>query len=386
MQTQNDTELETLNRDLNKAVNRRKWSMIRQRTVPLVAAPIAVGTGLLAGLMGAWDYLPPLMQKYGTIAAAGAFSLAAVNSMAKPLFNKAASPFITKDIAAQEIDNDIGSTRSPTQTLRDHASKFNPDGADRIWELNLKQIWNKFSDKIKDQKFELGHAPYYTKSKSRAALHAAAITGFVAATSLTNVTVQDFRDALAYQPPPPALAYKAWVTPPNDVPQAPIYQDGMLRTAVEEQRNLSLSAHEGSVLSIVTYERQGEIMVNGVRLEPIVVEQDEDNNRNRSNIEEFTYNVPLDEGEIMISIEGTEFRFDVTPDEPPEVNIISAERDAENPGSVVLEYTIKDDFGATGADISIGIRGPNGERLTPLAPNVVIPPIAIPHTDRPDGP
>lgn len=386
MQSQNDTELDTLHYDLNKAVNRRKWSMIRQRTVPLIAVPVAVGTGVLAGLMGVWDYLPPMMQKYGTIAAAGAFSVAAVSSLAKPIFNKAASPFISKNDAAREIDNDIGSTRLPTQTLRDHASKFNPGGADRIWELNLKQIWSKFSDKIKDQKFELGHAPYYTKSKSRAALHAAAITGFVAATSLTNVTVQDFQDALAYQPPPPALAYKAWVTPPNDVPQAPIYQDGMLRTALEEDRNLSLRAHEGSVFSIVTYERQGEITVNGVTLQPLPVEEEEGSNRRRAGIEEFSYAIPLDEGEVMISIEGVEFHFDVTPDEPPEVNIISAERDAENPGSVVLEYTIKDDFGATGADISIGIRGPNGERVTPLAPNVTIPPIAIPHTDRPDGP
>lgn len=386
MQDNIDTELETLQRDLNKSVNRRKWSMIRQRSVPLIAAPIAVGTGVLAGLMGAWDFLPPLMQKYGTMAAAGAFTVAAATSIARPIFNKAASPFISKNDAARAMDKDIGSDSSPTRTLRDQVSDFNPDGADVIWSLNLKQIWNKWSDKIKDQKFELGHAPYYTANKTRAAVHAGAIAGFVAATSLTNVTLQDFQDALAYQPPPPALVYKAWVTPPNDVPQAPVYQDGMLRTALEENRNLSLDAHEGSVFSIVTYERAGEITVNGVAIQPQATAPEEQGNRRRSDIEEFTYVVPLEEGEVLISIEGESFHFDITPDEPPLVNIISAEPDPENPSSVILEYSIQDDFGATGADISIGIRNRDGRRVEPLAPSIAIPPIAIPHSDRPDGP
>jgi hypothetical protein len=94
----------------------------------------------------------------------------------------------------------------------------------------------------------------------------------------------------------------------------------------------------------------------------------------------------LDEGDVDINIEGHSYHFDVTPDNAPSIEIINAAPDERDPSSLVLEYNIRDDFGAAGAEITIGVPGADGRSTRPLLPSVQIPPSAIPHSDRPDGP
>lgn len=380
----NDT-IETIQKDLNKAVNRRKWSTIRQRAMPIIALPVAVSAGLFTGLAGSWEHLTPLAQKIAVMGSAGIFAATTAFSTMKPLFNKSASPFVSKRDAARLIDKDINEGINPAQTLLSDISEHNPQGANQIWKLELKRIWREWSDPIQNQKFELGHAPYYTKNKTRALLHGGAVAASIAAASLTNVTFNDFETAWMYEPPPPKLLYTAWVTPPDGVPEAPLYQDSMLDAALEDGENTSLAAHEGSVFSIITYERQGEIRVNGEVINPDTTDAGNAVSQTQE-ISEFSYTIPLDDNEVSISIEGVDFVFSVTPDNAPDIDIISTQTSEASPNNVTIEYTIEDDYGVTDAELSIGITDENGRTIRPLAPSVSIPEILIPFSDRPDLP
>lgn len=380
------TDIDILQNDLNRSVNKRKWSTIRQRTLPMFARPIALGAALFAGLAGMWEYLDPLAQKYAVISSAAMLTAGTAASLITPFFNKNSSPLVSKNDAAKFIDNDISDKSNPAQTLMDKIVNNGPADSKQIWGLELKRIWKNWSGQITSQKYELGHSPYYTNSTGRTVLHTGALAAAVSAALMTNVTLNDFNQAWQYQPPPPPLLYTAWVTPPDGVPSAPLYQNNMLQTALEEGRNESLAAHEGSVLSIVTYDRQGEITVNGVRIDPDPIEANESNAGALEEISEFRYTIPMSEEGISISIEGHDFIFDMTPDNNPSINILSTQTDENSPNNVVIEYEIQDDFGATGADLSIGIIDENGNAIQPLVPSLNIEGIPIPYSDRPDGP
>ncbi|MFP4314520.1 MAG: DUF4175 family protein [Alphaproteobacteria bacterium] len=381
-----DQDIINLHTELNNAIATRQWSTIRQRTLPMIARPVVLGASLFAGLAGLWEHLEPMAQKFGVMGAAGALAAGTAASLIAPLFNKESSPIVTPKDAVRMIDQDINHVSKPTQTLRGKIARHSASGAEQMWNLELKRIWKEWSGPITNQKKELGHSPYYTQNTARTVLHSGAIAAAVSAALLTNVDIDDFKQAWQYETPPPPLEYSAWVTPPEGVSVAPLYQDSMLQNALEEGQNDSLPVHEGSVFSIITHDRAGEITVNGDAINYEGFNEEDNTNNPRAEAEEFSYSIPLDAGNVNISIEGDNFTFVVTPDENPSIDILSVQPDAESPNNLVIEYIIEDDYGASSADVTIVIKDDDGNIIKPLVPSLEIPPIPIPHSDRPDGP
>lgn len=377
-------EMSAINKSFSKAVSKRQWSMVREKAIPLIIPPVVVAGGLFAAMLGAWDVLPAMGQKIAVMGSAAASAATGLWSLSK-LFNKNSSPFISKKRAINAIDDDIGGDAMPARKMVDKPAAIDKEGWDDMFDLRKKQVWSEHGEQISNQKRKIGLGQYYNNGKSfKAIAHGAVLSAAIATASFNgDGALQKFTDAWNYVPPPPPLSYTAWVTPPSRISDAPIYQDGMLKATLSE--NEDLPAHEGSILSIVTDDRAGDIFVNGTLLQPEETPADLRNGNNNAPVR-FTYTVPLNEGDITINIEGHIYNFDVTPDNPPNIEILNSHTDDLDPNSLVLEYTITDDFGAAGAEINIGVRNKDGKPAAPLLPSAQIPPIAIPHDDRPDGP
>lgn len=375
-------EIDRIKKSFKKATDKRQWSMAREKAIPIIIPPVIVAGGLFAAMLGAWDVLPAMGQKIAVMGSAAATAATGLWSLTK-VFNKNTSPFVSQKKAIRAIDEDIGDDSMPASKMADTPASDNIDGWSDIFELSKKKIWDKHGDAISNQKRKSGLGKYYNNGKSFKALsHGVVLSAAIATASLNgDGALQKFTDAWNFTPPPPPLSYTAWVTPPSRITDAPIYQDGMLKSTLAEDEYLP--AHEGSILSIITDDREGEILINGQRLQPETLPLEAQQNRSTTR---FTYTVPLDEGDVNINIEGHVYNFSITPDNPPDIEIINSHPDDLDPNSLVLEYTITDDFGAAGAEISIGVRDKEGNRAAPLLPSAQIPSITIPHTDRPDGP
>lgn len=363
-----DPELSTIQRQFRKAVNIRKWSMVRERLVPRVMPPLMVGSAFATTLMlNVWEQLPPQGRMVGMLAFAGL-------ALSAPFWNrKTGAPFVSEEEAIRAIDRDIGGEDDlPARVFSDTHSAHNKSGNPRVIEAGKKQKWEEWGAEIRNQKRRSGFGPYYGgEDKSKATFHLALLFTAVGLYPFMGDNLDDkWQIATDWTVPPPPLVYKASITPPDRIEGVRVYTDLMLKDAIASGD--PVEAHDHSTLSVVTYDRPASITVNGAALEPV-------SDKDRTGGDIYRYEAALTPETKTVSIDEYSFSLDINPDHGPRVKIHNATPDKNSPGSLRLEYSITDDHGAVGADARIGIPDENGQVRKPALESNNLPPMTLPH-------
>lgn len=364
-----EQDISALKRAFNRAINKRKWSMIRERIVPRIVPPVMVGAAFTTTLfLNVWEHLPPQARMAGMLAFAGAF-------MASPLIHrKTGSPVVRREEAIRAIDRDIGDGKDiPARNFSDSLHENAQSEHRPTWDAYKRQIWEKWGDKIIRQKRKTGFGAYYSANKHRAPLHAALLlaTAGLAVPYGGNLS-DNWKTATDWTVPPPPLVYSVTITPPDQIEGELVYTDAMVRKAMNEGN--ALQPHESSQLSIVTYDRPATVIVNGQTLEPLPQEAQ----TVRRDEKAFIYETVLETTTKEIVIDDYRIPVDISPDDAPRVNILGAEPNTNSPTSLELNYSISDDYGATGADATLAIPGANGQSVAPVLDSNKLPQITLP--------
>lgn len=380
---QHDT-IDTMTSRFNRAIRIERGSMIAEKIVPLILPTAAVAGASYSALLSAWDYMPPYAQQLGVIGALAAIGATSTYSLIRTFGKKSNSPFIGKKQAIDSIDRAIGAGEKPAARIADHAfSASNNPEKEAVFNFEKLLTWKKWKDKIEDRSFKTGLGAYYKDKNLRAGSH----IGIAAATALSASLLgegafQKFEDALYWTPPPPPLQYHVWVTPPRGIEGANGYLQEALDIAAEH--NLALSVHQGSVLSVITYDRTARITAGGEEILPLVSSAPAPatpQNRERNQGISYTYEIPFTGAaeNLGITIEDYTLNFVITPDNAPELRIIEVAPNASNAGQTDIEYSIRDDFGVSSVEIR-----PKDQRLLPSAvlPTITLP-TAPPSNDTP---
>lgn len=367
------TAVNALKKQFDRAVNIRKWSMVRERIVPRVMPPLVLGTAFTTTLFfNLWQHLPPQGRMAGMIAFAGALALS-------PFLNKVGSPLVTRKDALRAIDSDINDPHhEPAREFADVLSKEDADHKSLIWAAQKQKIWDRWSEQFTDQHRKTGFgAYYYGENKNRAPIHMAIV--FTAACLypvLGGNLEQGWSTATDWTVPPPPLVYSATITPPERIEGEQVFTDLMIKAAIEG--NQTITPHERSTLSIITYDRPAHITLNGTPLTPLPPQDIAERVRTTGgNI--FVYQTELGTDSQTVTIDDFTVTLDIKEDNAPRVRVHSAAPDRNDPTSLRLDYSITDDYGAIGADAEIGIRGSDGQTIPPVMESNQLPTLTLPY-------
>lgn len=361
-----DPELNVAQDAFEEAVQIRKWSMIRERTIPRIMPPLAVTSVFATSLfVDVWSHLPPQGRMVGMIAFLGAMA-------ASPFINrKSGSPIVKDQDAVQAIDQDInGKGYKPASEFSDTS-----DHADSpLWEAGKKQIWDKWGSKLLAQDRKSGFEAYYGgEHKSRAAGHiaiacAAALSGVLYGENLR----ENFATAMDWTVPIPPLVYTATISPPTAIASLETYNDDYLKQAI--QTGQTISAHEQSVLTLIAEDRPASIIINGQTDTPVESYTLEEIGR----LQRYIYEIVLDETIESIQIEDSLLQMTVRQDANPSITITGSNPDIDVPTSLSLRYTITDDTGTKEASGRLQIPAQDGQGRDPVLQSNTLPQIVLP--------
>lgn len=369
-----DSDLGTYTKKFNQAVDKRQWSIIRERIVPRIMPPLMVGAAFSTSVfLNLWEHLPPQGRMIGVLAFAGA-------ALASPFINRVGSPIVSRKDAIRAIDADIGKEYdAPARDFSDTIIEGNKSTNSAFWDEHKKDIWARWGDQIANQKTTTGFGPYYRgENKIRAPLHMALAFTAACLYPVFGDNLQNNWDvAMDWTAPPPPLVYTATITPPDRIEGLQVYTDLMIRNAMTAGR--TIQPHERSMLSIITYDRPANVMVNGEVLEPVTPEASETDRRpSASDSITYTYQIELGIDAQTVTIDEYSFNLDVRDDRAPIVTINRVEPDRNSPTNLQLDYSIADDYGATGADARIGIRSEDGRTISPVLDSNALPSLSLP--------
>lgn len=330
-----------LSATFNRTVRKAQAAIFVERLVPRLVPPACTaGLFLSASWLGLWAALPPLGCAAGVLTFAAAF-------LASPLLVKNGSLLVTEDEALRRLDANLGDDRAlrPAQTLRDKLSEKNPPVAQKVWDLHLQDMWRRWGDK-----FTAGaprpdvnaHDPWRIRY---AVATATLVCAMIAGGDWSNRIGAAFNWSA---PPPPPFAVKAWVTPPEHIQSAPLFLTESTRD--HTQGGERLVAHKNSTMTLLVYEPEATVTVNGVTLEP----QKEIPSQERGGKPARQFELPLTQEETRIVITGgPDWTLDVTPDNAPRAAINEVGTEEKRPNSLSVIYQMTDDFGVHEGEIRI---------------------------------
>lgn len=367
----NDPELQKFQRQFENAVS-VEMSILRKerivpRVMPLGASCAMVATGFFLNIL---EHVPEQIRPY--VLGVAAFMVAA-----SPFVNRqAGSLIVSREEAIKSIDSRIGGPNdNPAHDFNDLPPDFENHGPEEkaFDEVDKKRKWAKWGDKITNNGSRSAFTKYYGEGQEydRLLVHGSVFTMFLLTASLSDNLSDKFLTAMNWQPPLPPLEYAMAITPPDKIDGVRVLTDRMLRDAVEE--GAIIKPHDHSMMAITTYNRGIAITVNGVALE---IEPEIQNQDRR--VQEYLYEISLTPEITTISFEDVTLNFDITLDRGPQAKILSATPDARSPGSVRLEYVIKDDVGAVETQLKMG-SGPDGEVRHPALEMFELPTILVPN-------
>jgi hypothetical protein len=143
-------------------------------------------------------------------------------------------------------------------------------------------------------------------------------------------------------PPTPPLQLKAWVTPPEGIDRAPLQMTEATRD--DKQGGEKMSAHQASVMTVITFGKPTDITVNGkaVTLQKEIPQG--------QGVTGYQYEFKLEPGEAVINIQsGPQWHIAVDRDKAPTVTITDIKpAEGKNTKSLDIDYSAKDDFGYMG--------------------------------------
>jgi hypothetical protein len=342
--------LESYTSKFNRIVSSARAALVWERVWPRIVPPLAV-TGLFASAswLGAWQHIPQ-----GTPRLVGFLASLALLGVSPFLVN-AKSPLVSRDEAISRIDKITGTLRGEAGRFADRAAGSDPGDAD-IYNRLKEKIWEKWGDK-----FHAGipHPDMHKHDPFKLRFAVALLTAVAATVGAVNHNLEaGLRAAFNWEAPatPPAplpkIEVKAWTTLPdgiNDPPPLYITQD----VKDDTQGGDKLVAHKNSRLTVITFEEDAAVSVNGQDV-PAKALGDKNNAQAKQT---FEHNLILPEGPVVLDVHKGKAHLDwhitVLPDEGPSASITGVKPNDKDPQTLDLDYKRKDDYGVKDQTIKI---------------------------------
>lgn len=344
---------------LDALVARARAALVWERVWPQFAAAGCVVLLFLAlSWFGLFDLLPPWGRIVG-VAIFGALLFVTLNPVVRLAVPGRAA-------ALARIDRASAVRHRPATALDDTLPLASEDAVTRaLWAAHREQT-------LKDAKnLRAGLArPHLAARDPRALRFLAALVALVAFVSagdnlgVRTLSAFDWRSPAGGVPP----RLDAWVAPPPYTGRPPIFltasQTNEAAEAITPEQD-DVRVHtvpSGSVLVIRSSGGRATIDASGAReLAPDEKTPATANAPRTTAGADIAENRFVLEQDAEITIEGARthrvWRFAVTPDTPPQITFRSPPRTSQN-GALVLDYTLKDDYGITAASASVAPRTP----------------------------
>lgn len=354
-----------------RAVGRARAALFWERLWPRVVPPLSV-TALF--LSASWAGIWGMAHPYGRMAGVMAFTLALA---ASPWRYKTGTLAVSRDDALKRLDHNLGDPVNPAQKLGDRPSSGSNAQEKDLWNLQMSNLWARWGDQFKAGTPKPGMAardPYHLR-------FFIALTMAVSAATTTAPHMEQVRQAFDWTlpslplPAKPPLQVKAWVTPPDNIPKAPLHLTE--NTLDDTQGGEKLEAHQTSTLTIMTYGATT-ITVNGV---PLPLQKEIPQGEGKTG---YQYEVKLKDAQTIVAIDqGPTWHISVAQDSAPHVTIqgiatpaAPGPAGAKDSKGIDIDYRAQDDFGYQG-EIIVKVPGKPDPAAKPL-PSAQIPVFTLP--------
>lgn len=355
-----------------RAVGRARTALFWERLWPRVVPPLSVTALFLsASWAGVWGMAHP----YGRMAGVLAFTLALA---ASPWRFKTGSLAVSRDEALKRLDHNLGDPVNPAQKLGDRPSSGSSVQEKELWNLQMSNLWARWGDKFEAGTPKPGMAardPYHLR-------FFIALTMAISAATSSGPRLEQIKQAFDWTlpaPPAPAkapLQVRAWVTPPDNIPKAPLQMTEATRD--DTQGGEKLEAHQTSTLTIMTYGSATNITVNG---QPLAVQKEIPQGEGKTG---YQYEVKLQDAQTIVAIErGPTWHISIVQDNAPVVTLQGITTPT-TPGpagpkdskGIDIDYRAKDDYGYQG-EIIVKMPGKPDPAAKPL-PSAQVPVFTLP--------
>ena len=350
---------ESLDRRFNSIVKRTQTTMMLERLWPRSVAPLFTG-GLYVttSWLGLWHGLPP----FGKLCGLAAFTLVAGASVVPLVFKKLR---VTRAEAITRLDQENGDPRQPAFMLNDRPSIGISDDGQRMFAARRFELLEEWVEKFSAgrRKSNVSVLPLYAMAG------ALAISAFTAGPH----RLDSLSDAFNWKVPPVPVVAKAWITPPDNFRETAIVLDQNTKDAAHG--GSKLEAHKSSHMTIVIFDRNARVTVNGEVRKATKSNIVKDPSQGKSS---FQYELDLTEGENAIVLNKEVFwNIHVAPDAAPTAEIKGIIPNAKDATAPELEYIEKDDYGIKNSQIIITLPAPPAAGATPLPSTGTIPPVPL---------
>lgn len=350
-------------REVAKARAVITWERVWPRIVP----PATVTALFLsASFAGVWGLASPAGRIAGVLGFA--FALAA-----SPFRYNTGSPIVTRKEALRRLDKNVGDPAiNPAKIIGDQLAEGSKPADAPAWNRQITDLWNAFGPRIKADRPRPGMAKLDTYRLRYVSAGLLALTAALSPGPHIDQVKQafDWKSPIPAVPPPPPtppLQLKAWVTPPEGISREHLEMTEATRD--HTQGGKKMSAHQSSMMTIITYGKPTEITVNG---KPVTLLKEIPQGQGVNN---YQYDFKLEPGEAVVKIQrGPTWQLSVDRDRPPTVSLEDIRPGAgKNDKSLDIDYKAKDDFGVmTEIVIETGEKpDPKAKPLPSAAPPVL---------------
>lgn len=314
-----------------------------------------------------------MAHPYARMAGVMAFTLVLA---ASPWRHKTGSLAVSRDDALKRLDKNLGDPLNPAQKLGDRPSAGSNAEEKNLWNLQMANLWERYGEQLHAGTPRPGMAardPYHLR-------FFIALTMAITAATSSGPRLDQIKQAFDWTvpapptPPAPPLQLKAWVTPPDNIPKAPLHMTESTRDHLKGGEKLE--AHQSSTLTIMTYGTATKITVNG---QPLPVQKEIPQGEGKTG---YQYEVKLQDAETVVAIErGPTWHIDVAQDRAPSVSIQGIATPAAPAGGkdskgIDIDYRAKDDYGYQG-EIIVKMPGKADPAAKPL-PSAQVPVFTLP--------
>lgn len=342
VQDTGNKEQDRLSRRFERVVKRAENALLIERAWPHLSLPLGItGAFVISSWFGLWTNLSPSARVTGVALFTTALiaSLSTLRNIKKP----------TREEALARIDSKSPITHRPASVLDDHLSASMEQGE------TAKQMWSIHRKKMADEigKLRAGFPQSKLQEYDPYMMRALPVfLGFIAFMGASGEHVSRIEGAFDWRAPVAASApatIDAWVTAPAYTGSKKNY----ISAAVKDTgalKSLEISSVEGSTLTVLLHDKKAKLAFEGGILP--ASEEDKRNSPYRAGrqprgINEQQFKL-VDSGYLTIKTENGQnlrWRFNVTPDQPPEVTITGAGTDEKrDPNSVNVTYNLKDEY------------------------------------------
>ena len=362
--------LDKLPPEFTRAMPKARAAIFWERAYPRIVPP-GVVTALFtsASFAGVWGMASPGQRMAGVAAFAAALALSVIRP---PKAFRTESLLVTKREAAQRLDRNSGRPINVAEIMIDRPINDTPVEKEKF-NQHIGSVWKQYAGP-----FVVGAPKPAMATRDPLRLHIA-VAVLAAATALwpqgpRMEMLQQAFDWTTPVPPaaPPApeapLRLKAWVQPPEGIDMRALEMNEA--TNDKDVNGTVLLAHESSTLTIMTYDKNPRITLNG---EAVPVQKEISIGDDSKT---YQYEVKLQAGQNEINISGgPSWKIETRADLPPTATLHGInQKEQRGRRSLDVDYETKDDYGCQGEIvITPSVKPDEGDAPLPSAQIPMIP-------------